>query len=288
MKRLALLGSLAVLACVVAVAASAGEPPLWAAAPLGLVQTHGKAGRGGGGSGQNLIYHSGSIMTDAAVTPIFWGTNWANSSFAGDKITGLDSFYGGIGGSNYIGTNTEYTGSNGQVTRTVTSSNHMLDTSSSLTHAPSTSEVLAEVSRRITNPKSDGYYPVYTDLARGSAGYCAWHSWGYVGTTLVQFAFFFSLDNDPGCTAGSSPGHSDGLTSLGNVSGHELSEALTDPHGDAWYDRRGSENADKCAWTFHGTETFSDQSTWYVQGNWSNAAAANHSGYDGAGCINGN
>lgn len=287
MKRFALLGSLAAIVACVVVAAAASEPPLWAAAPLGLVQTHGKAGRGGGGTGQNLVYHGGQIMNDAAVTAIYWGTNWANSSFAGDKITGLDSFYRGIGGSSYIGTNTEYNGSNGFVGTGVSFGGDVKDTGSSLTHTPSTSDILAEVSRRISNPVPDGYYPVYTDLPRGNAGYCAWHSWGYIGSTLVQFAFFFNLDNDPGCIAGSSPSHSDGLTSLANVSGHELSEALTDPHGDAWYDRKGAENADKCAWTFSGYEKFGGDS-WLIQGNWSNAAAAAHSGYDGAGCINGN
>jgi hypothetical protein len=287
-KRLALLGSLAVLACVVAVAASAGEPPLWASAPLGLVKPHGQAGRGGGGPGQNLVYHGGQIMNDAAVTAIYWGRNWGSSSFVGDKVTGLDSLYHGIGGSSYIGTNTEYTGSNGQVGTGVTVGNAKTDTSSSLTRAPSTSDVLAEVAKEISNPATDGYYPVYTDLPRGSAGYCAWHSWGYAHGVLVQFAFFFNLDNDPGCDPQDSSGlHTQGLAALANVSGHELSEALTDPHGDAWYDRKGAENADKCAWTFNGLESFGG-SSWLIQGNWSNNAAATHSGYDGAGCINGN
>ncbi len=37
-----------------------------------------------------------------------------------------------------------------------------------------------------------------------------------------------------------------------NVLSHELNEAITDPHGDAWYDSNGDENGDKCAW-FWGT-----------------------------------
>ena len=39
---------------------------------------------------------------------------------------------------------------------------------------------------------------------------------------------------------------------------HEIDETLTDPDIDAWYDRWGSENADKCAWTYGYT---------YVAGN---------------------
>jgi hypothetical protein len=88
------------------------------------------------------------------------------------------------------------------------------------------------------------------------------------------------------------PIHSQGMAALANVSGHELSEALTDPHLDAWYDASGAENSDKCAWSF-GTPllTFSNNSRWKMQGNWSNAAYDARNGYpnrDGQnGCIDG-
>ena len=36
----------------------------------------------------------------------------------------------------------------------------------------------------------------------------------------------------------------------GNIIAHELEESVTDPDLNAWYDNRGQENADKCAWTF--------------------------------------
>jgi hypothetical protein len=35
-----------------------------------------------------------------------------------------------------------------------------------------------------------------------------------------------------------------------NTLGHEVEETTTDMNGNAWYDHRGYENADKCAWTF--------------------------------------
>ena len=38
-----------------------------------------------------------------------------------------------------------------------------------------------------------------------------------------------------------------------SVLAHELEEAVTDPELNAWYDTRGYENADKCAWTFGTT-----------------------------------
>ncbi len=289
MKRLVLIGSLAVLACAVAVASASPGPALEAQGPHGIVPPRG-AGHGKPGSSPNLTYHGGPVMTSADVTPIFWGTNWANSSFVGDKITGLSSFYGTISGSSYIKTNTEYTQTGGaHVGSSVTPRTAVLDTESSLTRAPNTTtDILAEVAKKISNPVANGYYPVYTDLPRGHARYCAWHSAGSINGTPVQFAFFFNLDGDPGCDPGDkSNTHSQGLEALANVSGHELSEALTDPRLDAWYDSQGEENADKCAWTFNGSESFGG-SSWLIQGNWSNAAYDTGSGYDGAGCINGN
>ena len=41
---------------------------------------------------------------------------------------------------------------------------------------------------------------------------------------------------------------------MSSIIAHEFEEATSDPDLNAWYDSRGSENADKCAWTF-GTES---------------------------------
>ena len=40
---------------------------------------------------------------------------------------------------------------------------------------------------------------------------------------------------------------------MASIIAHELEEAVTDPDLNAWYDTRGYENADKCAWTFGTT-----------------------------------
>jgi hypothetical protein len=222
----------------------------------------------------NLVYHGGPVMTSgAAVTPIFWGSSW--SSDPQNKKGWLDTFYQGMSNSSYAGTNSEYTQSGGaHVGTAVTVDSGVTDTSVAPVHAPSTSQVLAEVANVIASPVPNGYYPVYTDTPRGHAQYCAWHSAGTINGVTVQFAFFFNLDGDPGCDPHStSTAYSQGVAALANVSGHELSEALTDPQLNAWFDTTGAENADKCAWTFgHPSLTFSNGSTWKVQENWSNAA----------------
>jgi len=68
---------------------------------------------------------------------------------------------------------------------------------------------------------------------------------------------------------------------MASIIAHELEESVTDPDLNAWYDRRGYENADKCAWTF-GTESTAANGSKYnvtlgglqylIQQNWVNAA----------------
>ena len=241
-----------------------------------------------------LTYHGGKIMQTAVTKAIFWGTSWP--SYSGDKITGIDAWYTGFNGSNYAKASDEYTGSNGQVGPTTTHQGHVVD-GSAATGGGSTSAILAEVCKVVTSPdpSGNGYYAVYTDVKRGNAGYCAWHSAGTCGGTPVQFAFFFNLDGDPGCDPQDTSGlHSQGLAALANVSGHELSEARTDPSSPgAWYDSSGQENGDKCAWTFGAPlVTFSDGTQWKVQGEWSNAAYSAGTGYPNSsgqhGCLAGN
>lgn len=227
-------------------------------------------------------------MHSTTVVPIFWGTSWNNSSFVGDKKTGLDYLYNNVGGSKYLHTNSEYTDGSGTVnTISVTKApTDLNDYSATPSGAPSTTAVLNEVAKETGGqPQPGWYYPVYSDQPRGNAGYCAWHSSGTINGIQVEFGFFFNLDGDPGCDP-QSPSNlrSQGLAALGNVTGHELSEMLTDPQINAWQDRQGNENSDKCAWTFDGTVTIGTQ-TWKIQGNWSNAAANARSGYANVGCI---
>ena len=110
----------------------------------------------------------------------------------------------------------------------------------------------------------------------------------------IQYAFYWSLDGDSGCNAADSlTGHSQGLASLVNVTGHEVAETRTDPELQSWFDTSGNENADKCAWTFkHSYVTLKNGTKWKVQSIWSNAANDAGTGYPALGggykaCIDG-
>jgi hypothetical protein len=247
-----------------------------------------------------MTYHGGKIMTTAVSKSIFWGPSWTNATFAADKITGLDAWYSGHNGSNYAKTVGEYTGSNGTVgSTTLTHQGHVIDTSTA-SGGSNTSTILAEVCKQVTagnispDPQGNGYYAVYSDVKRGNAGYCAWHSAGTCGGIPVQFAFFFNLDGDAGCDpSDTQTGHSEGLAALASVTAHELSEARSDPASPgAWYDASGQENGDKCAWTFNVPYvTFVDGTRWKLQGEWSNAAYNTLTGYPNSagqkGCLDG-
>jgi hypothetical protein len=245
----------------------------------------------------NMTYHGGKIMPTAVTKNIFWGPSWGTNP--GDKIIGLDQWYSGHGGSNYAKTVDEYTGSNGTVGPVTTHQGYVIDTSTA-SGGNSTSAILGEVCKQIAahnitpDPAGNGYYAVYTDVPRGNAGYCAYHSAGTCGGVPVQFGFFWKLDGDSGCDPQDTrTGHSQGLAALANVTAHELSEARSDPSNPgAWYDSAGSENGDKCAWTFNVPfVTLSNGTVWKLQGEWSNAAYTAGTGYPNSsgqrGCLDG-
>jgi hypothetical protein len=254
------------------------EPPM-----AGIHWARGQVPAAAPSKSPNLVYHGGNVMHGTVVAPIYWGTSW-DPTLSGDKITSLASFYQGIGGSTYAATNGEYTDTSGaHVSTQVTYQTSHVDNSVAPSSGNRTSPILAKVCAVVgTTAVPNGYYPVYVDSPRGHSRFCAWHSAGTCPNgTPVQFAFFYNLDGDAGCDPQDGSGqHSQGVAALANVSGHELSEMLTDPQLNAWYDSNGAENADKCAWTF-GTPllSFRNGTQWKIQGNWSNAAFSSSSGY---------
>jgi len=244
------------------------------------------------GGSPDMTLHGGEILPTAFTELIFWGTSWPTN--AGDKITQMDLWYQGFGGSNYAGTSDEYTGVSGdKVSSTVAYGGYHID-STKASGGGSTSAILAEVCKVIPagDLKTNGYYAVYTDLPR-KGNYCAYHSWGSCSGVNVQFAFFWKLDGDAGCDPQSTvTTYSQGAAALANVSGHELSEARTDPRGAGWFDSSGAENGDKCAWTFNAPYvTFSNKTKWKIQGEWSNNAYNTSTGYPNSsgqkGCLQG-
>jgi len=260
-------------------------------APEHVHHMKGFAGRGGHhGSSPLMTSHGGTVLTANKTSAIFWGTSWAG--YTGDKITGLDSFFQGFGGTAYAQASTEYSGTNGQVTASSTYLGHTFDNTAAPSKALTPTSAVAEACK-ITgnNPDASALYLIYTDTGAGQVNYCAWHSWGTCSNgALIQVAYMPNIDGLAGCDPGDTwTTHSQGLSAVANVTAHELSEAITDPRGAGWFDSSGAENGDKCAWVFPSPVTFSNGSTWKLQPEWSNAAYTAGTGYPNSsgqkGCL---
>ena len=228
-----------------------------------------------------LTWHKGEIMPTVVVHPIFWGTTWPTDQ--SDKISGLESFYIGFNGSGYAHASDEYTGTNGQVTSSVTYTGYTID-GTPASPGNVSGAILSEVCKVIgKDAVHNGFYPVYVDLPRGDVPGCGWHSAGKCNGVIVQFAFVWNLDGDRcGDVMDTSGLHSQGLASLAAVSAHELSEARTDPNGGGWKDPTGFENADICGSPSgfpHPLVMFSNGSQWKLWGLWSNHAYDTSSGF---------
>ncbi|HSN26448.1 MAG TPA: hypothetical protein VLT45_09185 [Kofleriaceae bacterium] len=255
-------------------------------APEHIQLQKGEAKPGSGGSSSPLMTnHGGTVLTAVKTEAIFWG-NWTETD---EHVTGMDSLFSGWSGSSIAKASTEYSGTNGQVTSSSTYLGHVMDGSTPPKRALSTSAAVAE-GCKITgnNPDPGAVYFIYTSTGAGHVNYCAWHSWGTCSNgAQIQVAYMPNIDGIAGCNPGDTSGlHSEGVAALANVTSHELSEAVTDPRGNTWYDSSGAENGDKCAWTFNGLVTVGNDK-WLLQGEWSNAAytagtgVANSSGQKG-------
>ena len=252
------------------------------------------AGKATAASSALMTAHGGPVLTQTAIRVIYAGSSWSNPALAGDKITGIDTLLSGYGNSPYSNTAAEYVGSNGAVGPTVAYQGHGNPLPNSIngdTMTDVVNAVCAEYSANaasMPNPQSEIIF-VMSDMKRPStSNYCGYHSAATCSGQHLQFGFFWNLDNDPGCNPGDTSGlHSEGLSAIASVIAHEIQEARTDPQLNAWYDSSNAEIGDKCAWIF-GPKlvTLTNGSQWKLQGEWSNNAYTQSSGFSNApGCI---
>jgi len=238
-----------------------GQPEIIAHRPNPRDAGAGYATAGGTGALSAITYHGGPVMGTPNVYIIWYG-NWAQSN-GSDTAAGkalVTSFLGGIGNSAYFKINTTYSASGGAPTGAVSLKTSTTDNYSHGTRL-SDSAVLAVVSSAITSgrlPKDPaGVYFVLTssDVSESSGfcnRYCGWHTHGSVSGTDIKYSFVGNANRClSSCAAQtSSPNGNAGVDGMLSVVAHELEEAVSDPDLNAWYDSAGSENADKCAWTF--------------------------------------
>jgi hypothetical protein len=249
---------------------------------------------GGGANprkGNGISYHGGPLLGVLGSTPAsayyIWYGNWSGNN----ATTILTDLANNIGGSSYFNINTTYyNGSNAHVVNSITYGGSTTDNYSrgtSLSDAAIQGVVSdAITSGRLPNDTSALYFVLTSADVTASSGfctqYCGWHTHGTIAGTDIKYSFVGNPDRCPSaCEAQTTgPNGNAGADGMASIIAHELEETVTDPDLNAWYDTRGRENADKCAWTFGSTSTAANGSkynmtlgsrNYLIQQNWVNA-----------------
>jgi hypothetical protein len=211
-----------------------------------------------------LKYHGGPVFSTPTAYLIWYG-NWAQGNgtdtASGQQI--VTDFFNAIGGSPYFQINTTYVGSSNSISGNVTyggATTVAYPYGASLTDANIQSIVTDAINSKALPSDTNGIYFVLTssDVAESSgfcSQYCGWHTHGTINGLDIKYAFIGNAARCiTSCAAQSvGPNGNAGVDGMVSVLAHELEEATSDADASAWYNRRGSENGDLCAWTFGST-----------------------------------
>jgi hypothetical protein len=263
---------------------------------------------------KELSYHGGTggigVETAPKVYLVLWGAQWNSNDPSGEVsvLTGSDGksgFLGGVGGSSWLKSVTQYC--QGVASGTVfcgTSGAHAGNPSGILagvwydnataapTH-PTQSQLAAEAVKAAphfgnTTASSNAsvQYVIATATGNSSSGfgtqYCAYHSstsssYGNVAYTNLPYI------TDAGASCGANFNGLGAKAGITIVEGHELAETVTDQFpSSGWLDGNGAENGDKCAWISAGQGASADitlsTGTFPAQSLWSNIFNSNAGG----------
>lgn len=235
--------------------------------------------------GTNLTYHPpGPVILSAKVVFIFWGPSFQNPSSPdfqyAQTLIAFRNQFGTTGEFNVITQYYQNLGSGNQfiqLTNLGSGTPDSFDTSTPPTNVTD-AIVQGEVSAYLASHAFDAstiYEVVIPSSSYSSSGgstscggpalaYCAYHGFFTSGSNAVKY----SIEPYPSCSGC----QVSGWTAVQNQEHfvcHETREAVTDQQLNAWFDSRGNEADDKCAWSpspFIGTGGYS------YQWEWSNAA----------------
>jgi hypothetical protein len=251
-------------------------------------------------TGNGIGYHGGPVMTNPHTVYIIWYGNWNGNS----ALTLLPSFIPALNGTPYFAINTTYeNGSHTNVSAAVTLGAQAFDNYSQ-------TSLLSETGVRnvISSAMSRGAVPVdpngvYFVLSSGDVNeidsthgefcvdFCGFHGHATLFGNDIKYAFVGNASpkciNNPnsGVTCAPtnpvvSPNGNTGADAMASTIAHELSETVTDPDLNAWFDPSNpSENGDKCNFQFGSTFSVANGSqanislggqNFLIQQNWLN------------------
>jgi hypothetical protein len=209
-----------------------------------------------------ILYKNGDLIGTPNIYYIWYG-NW-NQSNGSDTPAGqeiLRDFARGIGGSPHFQINMTYSVPGKTITGSVGFGGEASDSYSKgnrLKDADILTIINSALNRNALPYDANGVYFVLTSTdVRTVSGfctmYCGWHTAANTSRGRIRYSFVGNANRClSGCAAQSvSPNNNPGVDGMASVIAHELEEATTDPDPiTGWADKNGSENADKCAWTF--------------------------------------
>jgi hypothetical protein len=246
------------------------------------------ASKGARTTSNGINYRGGPLILGTTNVYYIWYGNWSGNT----ALTILNNFASSIGGSPYFNINTTYyDGSNRHVTNSVANVKSVDDNGSlgtALTDANVKTVVANAIGSGALPSDSNAVYFVLTSAdVNETSGfctqYCGWHTHGLINGADIKYSFVGNPARCPSACAAqtTSPNGNAGADGMASIIAHELEEAVTDPDLNAWYDTRGYENADKCAWTFGATKTAANGAkynmtlgsmNYLIQRNWVNAS----------------
>ena len=251
----------------------------------GNAQPGGQAG--GNQCSNGICWRGGPVMTGVVPIHFIWYGNWGTNT----AQNLLPQLVDDLSGSGYEHINTTYSVNgqaiSGQMTLAGQGTGFLASGSKNLTD----SDIKTIVANYAgATPDRNAIYFVLTSAEVNETSgfctqYCGWHTHGSINGVDVKYSFVGNPDRCPNAcndqsTSPASIGNA-GADGMASIIAHESEEAISDPDLNAWYDRRGAENADKCAWTFGSTSTAANGAIynftgktglqWLIQQNWVNA-----------------
>ena len=252
-------------------------------------------------TGNGIEYNGGPVMLGPHNVYFIWYGNFSGNV----ALAMLPDLIKGFNGSQYFNTNTTYGDASGNIANTVAMAGQFFDNFSKGTAVNSTT-----FSQVISAPLNSGALPVdsnglyflltspdvtltFPPAPDGSpqgfcTAFCGFHTSGTFGATDIKVAFVGDPATQcplkpgvPTCSAQTlSPNGNEGADAMANVIAHELNEAITDPHGDAWFHiNTAGEVGDLCNFKFgtnfpalngaHANVVLSGRQ-YLIQSNWLN------------------
>jgi hypothetical protein len=260
------------------------------------------------GSGTGIFYHGGPVLLTTSVANVYWASApiYVGGPAAGATGSGasdgslVGTFLRGLTGSAYFNINTTYTNSAGTHINNIVNYTQFYANNTNVPAAGanvSDAQMIAMLqgafdAGKLTYDPST-LYSIFTagtvNLGGGfGTQYCAYHTHGTVtingvAKTVLYAAMPYNYAYPSACTSGlaaANGSYDKGADYEVNTFVHEIEETTTDMMGNAWYDNRGYENGDKCAWTWGTTYTSSAGGTanvniggkdFLIQQNWKNS-----------------